>query len=157
MAKVMFVEAEDSPLVWVCATLSTYSTQKGPNMPLTGLTILEVDDCEAHNYALSRMLENAGAKVLRAATGSEALLQAAKHPNAILLDINLPDINGFEVCQRLKNDPETASIPVVLITAHHQYEAAHSHAESIGARTILYYPIEQDQLYAVLRGEISRS
>ena len=120
------------------------------------MTILEVDDCKAQNYALTRMLENAGCKVLRAFTGTEALALASQMPDAVLLDINLPDINGFEVCRRLKSDPTTSDIPVVFLTA--MYDAsAKAMARSIGAKTLLHYPVEEAQLHAVLEGQILRA
>ena len=122
-------------------------------MPLTNMTILEVDDCEAQNYALTRMLEKAGCKVLRAFTGSEALALASEKPDAVLLDINLPDINGFEVCRRLKSDPTTSGIPVVFLTAIYD-ASAKAMAESVGAKTLLHYPVEEAQLHAVLEGQI---
>ncbi len=126
-------------------------------MPLTGYTVLEVDDFEPHNYAMARMLENAGSKVLRARTGEEALALAAQKPDAILLDVNLPDLNGFEVCRRLKSDPATANIPVVFLTATYQHASAKAMAESVGAKSLLFYPVEKNQLLAVLRGQIDQS
>jgi CheY-like chemotaxis protein len=113
--------------------------------------------CEAHNYALARILEKAGARVLRAATGNQALLQAAEKPDAIVLDISLPDINGFEVCRRLSENPATRNIPVVFITAIHQDSSAIEQAEHVGAKAVLFFPIEGDQLVAVLKGHIVRS
>src|SRR3954469_4517176 len=89
-------------------------------MPLQGKTVLAVDDCEEHNYAISRVLEHAGAVVLRAYTGNEALNLASHHPDAVLLDVNLPDVNGFEVCRRLKGNPATADIPIIFLTATFQ-------------------------------------
>jgi CheY-like chemotaxis protein len=126
-------------------------------MPLTGLTILEVDDCEAHNYALSRILEKAGARVLRAATGNQALLQAAEKPDAIVLDIGLPDINGFEVCRRLNENAATQNIPVIFVTATHQDSSAKDQAERVGAKAVLFFPVEGNQLVAVLKGHIVKS
>lgn len=126
-------------------------------MPLTGFTILAVDDYEPHNYAISRMLQKAGGNVLRARSGKEALTMAAEHPDAILLDVNLPDISGFEVCRRLHNDPNTAKIPVVFLTATYKNPGAKAMAESVGGNTVLFYPVEQDQLFAVIRGAIAQA
>ncbi len=125
-------------------------------MPLSGYTILSVDDYEAHNYALSRILENAGCKVLQAYTGSQALDLAAQKPNLILLDVNLPDFNGFEVCRRLKHNPDTAHIPVVFLSATYHFASAKAEAESVGANGFLFYPVETDQLLAVIQGQIAR-
>ena len=121
------------------------------------MTILEVDDCEAHNYAVSRMLETAGCKVLRAFTGAEALSLASQKPDAVLLDVNLPDLNGFEVCRRLKRGTDTAAIPVVFLSAMHRDGEAKAMSERVGADVILFYPVENHQLIAVLEGQIIKA
>ncbi|WP_447978238.1 response regulator [Candidatus Nitrospira bockiana] len=67
--------------------------------------ILVVDDDEANRYAKARMLRQAGYVVLEAATGGEALhLVAAERPDLVCLDVKLPDVNGHEVCRRIKSD-----------------------------------------------------
>ena len=119
-------------------------------MPLAGITVLVVDDNEAHNYALGRILKHFHSKVSCARTGSEALKLALQKPTLILLDINLPDVNGYEVCRRLKADPATAAIPVVFITALSQHPHAKAMADSVGASAFLFYPVEEDQLKAVI-------
>jgi CheY-like chemotaxis protein len=75
----------------------------------------------------------------------------------VLLDINLPYINGFEVCRRLKNDPATVDIPVVFLTAIDRYGNDKPMAENVGASALLFYPIEADQLSAVIQGQIAQS
>lgn len=124
-------------------------------MPLKGLTILAVDDNEAHNYALSRTLETAGCKVLRAYTGTKALELASAKPDAIVLDINLPDLNGFEVCRRIRSYPVTAGIPIIFITAAHFDPNAKAMAENVGAKALLFYPVEAEQLVMVIKGQIA--
>ena len=81
--------------------------------------ILNVDDNEAGRYATSRALTQAGFRVVEAATGEHAveLARAARAFSLIVLDINLPDMSGFEVCARLRADPRTAAMPVVHLTA----------------------------------------
>ena len=67
---------------------------------------------------LSQILTNAGYRVRSAGDGELALLSIeAEQPNLILLDFNLPGINGVEVCRRLKADPETSGIPIIFISA----------------------------------------
>lgn len=80
-------------------------------------TILAVDDNDALRYSLSRTLQGGGYEVLEARNGSEALLLAEKVPDLITLDVNLPDMDGFEVCRRLKTNPRTSHIPVLHISA----------------------------------------
>ena len=64
--------------------------------------ILNVDDYEASRYARTQMLQRAGFHVLEAGTGAEALRLARERPDLVLLDVNLPDMDGFEVCRRLR-------------------------------------------------------
>src|SRR4030042_2318404 len=79
--------------------------------------ILNVDDDDASRYAISRTLRQAGFDVKEASNGREALRVAEEQPDLILLDVNLPDINGFEVCKTLKNNPLTSHIPVLHLSA----------------------------------------
>ena len=81
------------------------------------ITILAVDDNEALRYSLSRTLQAGGYKVIEARNGAEALRLAEQAPDLITLDVHLPDIEGFEVCRRLKSDSNTSHIPVLHISA----------------------------------------
>jgi CheY-like chemotaxis protein len=79
--------------------------------------VLNVDDRPASLYWRERSLRMHGFTVTNAATGQSALNAARQlHPHLILLDVHLPDIDGRDVCKRLKSDHRTASIPVVLIS-----------------------------------------
>ena len=81
-------------------------------------TILNVDDNEAIRYARAKSLERAGYRILDASTGSKALeLARREHPSLIVLDVQLPDISGLDVCQQLRQDPITAPILVLQISA----------------------------------------
>ncbi|MGA9529783.1 MAG: response regulator [Terriglobales bacterium] len=80
-------------------------------------TILAVDDNDALRYSLLRTLQGGGYKVLEARNGFEALRLAEGDPDLITLDVRLPDIDGFEVCRRLKANPRTSHIPVLHISA----------------------------------------
>jgi CheY-like chemotaxis protein len=122
-------------------------------MPLTGITVLAVDDNEAHNYVLRKTLQKHGSEVLSAMTGSEALALANRNPNVILLDVNLPDLNGFEVCRRIKADAKTANIPVIFISAISQDPHSKLLAEEVGAAAFLFYPLEEQQLIIAIKGQ----
>ena len=80
--------------------------------------ILVVDDVPANARLLEAMLTERGYEVVVAGTGTEALAAvAAARPSLILLDVQLPDIDGYEICRRLRTDATTAAIPIVMITA----------------------------------------
>ncbi len=80
--------------------------------------ILSVDDEQDVTDLVRFHLTRAGFEVLTAATGREAVeLVQRHHPNLILLDLMLPDIDGFGVCEILRRQPDTAAIPVVILTA----------------------------------------
>lgn len=79
--------------------------------------ILVVDDLPANTRVLEALLTREGYRVTCAANGEQALEEVAKErPDLVLLDILMPKIDGYEVCRRLKNDPATRLIPVVLVT-----------------------------------------
>jgi two-component system, sensor histidine kinase and response regulator len=80
--------------------------------------ILVVDDQDANRLLMRDLLESQGHEVLEATDGTEALRRVGEAmPDVVLLDIGMPGMDGFEVCRRLKADPVTASIPVLLVTA----------------------------------------
>ena len=80
--------------------------------------ILVVDDIEANVRLLEAKLTNEYYEVLTACDGPTALaIAASEKPDIILLDVMMPGMDGFQVCRRLKDDPETRHIPVVLVTA----------------------------------------
>lgn len=80
--------------------------------------LLMVDDDPASLRLLAELL-SASYTVLVATRGADALALVAEGPELILLDVRLPDIDGLEVCRRLKADPLSADIPVIFMTSHH--------------------------------------
>lgn len=88
------------------------------NLPTSNGDILIVDDTPENLHLLSQMLEDYGYDVRSVISGSTALMGIrAQAPDLVLLDINMPEMNGFEVCQQLKTDPSTQDIPVIFISA----------------------------------------
>jgi CheY-like chemotaxis protein len=88
-------------------------------------------------------LTDAGYEVFEAENGEEALRQAgAVRPSLILLDVNLPDISGTEVCARLKRDPATAGIPIIQITGAWLSEEARRRGMASGANAYLTEPVD---------------
>src|SRR5580704_15258056 len=85
---------------------------------MTTAKILNVDDQQISRYIRTQTLEAAGYEVLEAATGAEALrLLDAERPQVVLLDMNLPDIHGTEICRRIRAQPATSSVIVVHVSA----------------------------------------
>lgn len=90
----------------------------------SGTRILVVDDVPANLDVLRQVLEGEGYQVLLAPNGEVALRNAQRaHPDLILLDVMMPDLNGYEVCRRLKDDADTEDIPVIFITANDDTES----------------------------------
>ena len=114
-------------------------------------TILNVDDNQAGRYARTRILERAGYRVIEAETGTDALrLAKQESPQAVLLDVRLPDINGLEVCRTIKTDPLTSHIMILQISATHITPTDRIHGLIGGADTYLTQPVEPGELIATL-------
>ncbi|HEX8455641.1 MAG TPA: ATP-binding protein [Longimicrobium sp.] len=115
------------------------------------LTVLNVDDYPAALYATSRVLRQAGYRVLEATTGAEALARAGECPDLIILDVNLPDVDGFEVARRIKADPETATIPLLHMSAAYRDPEHRALGLEGGADAYLAQPVEPRELLATIR------
>jgi signal transduction histidine kinase len=114
--------------------------------------ILIVDDVELNRYIRGEILRQAGYVGLHAATGAEALEKCiTEKPDLVLLDIHLPDVNGFEVCRRIKANPETASVIVMQISASAVELKDALNGLNGGADDFLLEPIEPDLLVAKVR------
>jgi len=114
-------------------------------------TILNVDDNEGCRYAVTRILQHNQFNVKEAKTGLEALAIArAELPDLVLLDVHLPDIDGFEVCRLLKAEPATARIPVLHISATHSRAADMAAGLESGAESYLVEPVEPEVLIATI-------
>ncbi len=114
------------------------------------IRILAVDDNPAALYATSRVLRSAGYEVIQATTGAAALDLAAE-ADLIVLDINLPDIDGFEVCRRLRARADTARIPLLHLSATFTQSADFSLGFEAGADSYLTRPVEPPVLVATVR------
>ncbi|MGJ9417393.1 response regulator [Massilia sp. CMS3.1] len=111
--------------------------------------ILNVDDNDGARYAKTRILKSAGFRVLEAANGTDALAMAREEELAlVLLDVKLPDINGIEVCRRIKADPDTNCVLVLQTSAALTNRADRIRGLEGGADNYLAAPIEADELIA---------
>ncbi len=112
------------------------------------IVVLNVDDYEAGRYATTRVLRQAGFEVIEAGSGTEAVSLAGRQPDLVVLDVNLPDFDGFEVCRRLKSDPVTAGIPILYLSALY-YDLEHRiRGLEVGADAYLKQPVEPRELVA---------
>jgi serine phosphatase RsbU (regulator of sigma subunit)/DNA-binding response OmpR family regulator len=112
-------------------------------------TVLLVDDDETKRYVLGTWLRRAGYTVTEVGTGQEALTSSAA-ADVVLLDVNLPDMSGFEVCRRIKADPRTASVPVIQVSATAIDVTARAHGLTQGADAYLAQPTEPEELLATV-------
>jgi PAS domain S-box-containing protein len=120
--------------------------------PTPSSTILNVDDNEPALYAKTRILRRAGFHVLEARDGTTALrLVAQAMPQLVLLDVQLPDVSGLEVCRRIKSDPATRRIPVLHISATHVSETDQQIGMESGAEIYLVEPLAPEELITVVR------
>src|SRR3954462_8234978 len=124
--------------------------------PKNGLTIAAVDDNLAHNYALERSLRFQGYDVRMAATGEELLVLINADVDAVILDVNLPDIDGFELCRRIRAAEMTANLPVIFLSATSLNSPSHDMAKRLGADAFLAFPVDPEQLDAVIQGTIAK-
>lgn len=118
--------------------------------------VLNVNDHVANLYMVSKMLKNAGFRVLEARSGSEALAKATSdaRPDLIVLDVHLPDISGIEVCRRLKEHPETQDIKVIHTSATYTTSSNKLQGLEAGADGYLTQPFEPAELIATVRSLI---
>jgi sigma-B regulation protein RsbU (phosphoserine phosphatase) len=115
-------------------------------MPAPQAKILVVDDTDTNIKLLRALLKGAGYEVVTATCGQEGLTAATtERPDLILLDIMMPDLTGYEVCQRLRAAPETRQIPIVFLTALHEMED-HVKGMDVGGDDVLTKPINKLEL-----------
>jgi CheY-like chemotaxis protein len=130
--------------------------------------ILIIDDNRALVLAAERVLEKNGFDVLIASDGLEGLEKArAEKPDLILLDINMPVMDGYEVCQKLKSDPDMARIPVIILSARGEIDEKKTAsavglkevytAYDLGANNFLTKPVSADDLLGAVRNEFAFS
>jgi two-component system cell cycle response regulator DivK len=86
---------------------------------MTGKRILVIEDTEDNRRIVRDLLTSAGFELLEATTGLEGVRMAAAHrPDLILMDIQLPELDGYEATRRIKADPASAGIPIIAVTSY---------------------------------------
>ena len=114
-------------------------------------TLLIAEDDPLLMPLLKATFRNSGLRVITAGTGTQALeLARTERPDLVLLDVGLPEMNGYEVCQALKTDPETSVIRVVMLTAR-AGPADKRLADEAGADAYLTKPFSPSKLLDAVR------
>jgi PAS domain S-box-containing protein len=113
--------------------------------------ILLVDDDPAKRYTIAKTLIRAGFDIQEAVSGSEAMRLVAALPDLVILDVKLPDIDGFEVCRRIKSNPATSAIPVLHISTTFVDIEDKVHGLDSGADGYLTNVAEPMELIATVR------
>nr|WP_253261987.1 response regulator [Ramlibacter montanisoli] len=120
-------------------------------------TVLVVDDNPATRYSTGRVIRAAGFRTAEAGSGSEALELIARGVSAVVLDVHLPDIDGFEVCRMIRANPATAMLPVVHLSAAYIRDEDRVTGLNAGADGYMVHPVEPAVLVATLQALIPRA
>ena len=114
-------------------------------------TVLIVDDSPTELHVLQQMLARHGFETVLAEDGDDAIAQAsAVAPDVILMDVVMPGINGFQATRQISKNPETAAIPIIMVTTKDQ-ETDRIWGMRQGAREYLTKPVSEDDLVAKIK------
>src|SRR5882672_3144429 len=121
------------------------------------MKVLVVEDDRSIQMVLELVLARMGkCEVLLASEGRQGLAMIKQHkPDLVLLDLMLPGIDGFEICQRAKEDPETRMIPIIFLTAQPQ-PAATARAMALGAAAYLIKPFDPTTIVAQINEVLAK-
>ncbi|MFI6338164.1 SpoIIE family protein phosphatase [Streptomyces sp. NPDC050535] len=126
----------------------------------TDTTVLVVDDVAASRYAMGALLRRVGYQVVSVSSGHDALveldvgLRKGTLPDVALIDVNLPDMSGFELCRRLKDRPHMAGLPVVHFSAATVDAGDRCRGLDVGGQAYLTVPAEPEEIDAVIRSAV---
>ena len=130
------------------ASLVLYGRMTDGQCPVT---VIVADDDRDSRALVTRHLRAEGFHVKEAANGAEALALAVSRPSLMILAVDLPDIDGFEVCRRLRSDARTAGITVLQVSATDREARQRVRALEGGADGYLPLPVEREELMATVR------
>ncbi|MFE6171675.1 SpoIIE family protein phosphatase [Streptomyces sp. NPDC056464] len=126
----------------------------------SGATVMVVDDVPTNRYAMGAVLRRAGHDVVPVASAGEALselderLRAGALPDAALVDVGLPDMNGFDLCRLVKSRPSTAALPFVHFSAMAMDAGDRCRGLDAGADAYLTVPAEPREIQAVVQAAV---
>src|SRR6476659_2895834 len=124
----------------------------------SSLVAVVVDDHESSRYLVSSWLDRAGFRVLTAASGTDGLALVLGEPvDIVILDVNLPDMSGFEVCEAIRSDSSTEWLPVVHVSATAVQPKDRSEGLLRGADAYLTEPVEPREFLALVTSLLRRA
>jgi len=113
--------------------------------------ILVIEDTEDNRQIIRDLLTSAGYDIVEAVTGEEGVAMAAKHrPDLILMDMQLPVLDGYEATRRIKANPELATIPVIAVTSY-ALTGDEAKTREAGCNAYVAKPFSPRQLLAIVR------
>ncbi len=122
----------------------------------TPAVALVIDDSPELRLVLTAMLRHLGLSVIAARDGETGIAMAREHrPDLVCLDLMLPTICGLDVCEELKRMPETAEVPVLIVSAR-QFPQDRAGAEMAGADAFVTKPIDRDEFFTQVRSLLWR-
>jgi len=105
--------------------------------------ILIIEDDPSFSRAINHIIQKEGYDVITASNGMTGLRMAREEkPDLLILDVMLPGLDGFEICNRLRNDPQTATLPIIMLSAKGQ-EADKATGLKVGANEYLTKPVDR--------------
>ena len=127
------------------------SEQDMGNRPNTAATILIIDDSPTETHILKGIVENGGYSVITAVNGESGIEEAShSKPDLILMDVVMPGLNGFQATRQLSRNPETAEIPIIMVTTKAQ-ETDRAWGLRQGAREYVVKPVAAADLLSKIR------
>jgi DNA-binding response OmpR family regulator len=115
------------------------------------IKILIIDDDIESTKLLELVMQSFGFDVVTSITGMDGLKKAStEQPNIIILDVRIPDLNGWQICKRLKKNPLTETIPIIFYTAYSQINDVEK-SERLGAELFLNKPLDPEILVQKIR------
>jgi two-component system chemotaxis response regulator CheY len=114
--------------------------------------VLVIDDSEIVRQQVRRALSEAGLTVVEAVDGADGLERVAEHTDIslLILDINMPRMNGLDMLEALKRNPKYASLPVLILTTEAQHSMV-ARAKLAGAKAWLIKPVKMEQLVGIVQ------
>lgn len=113
--------------------------------------VLIVDDSETHLYSLAKIVEGEGHEAITASGGEEGVQAAIEHhPDLILMDVVMPDLNGFQATRKISKNEATSDIPVIFVTTKNQ-ETDRIWGMRQGASAYLTKPVDKSELVRAMK------